>query len=225
MKKIIIPILSLIFLIVILLVIIWFNIPNIVSKKLSQNFGVPVSIENITFSKGNAKIKNLVVGNPKESKTSVSFSTKVIDINSTIKDMTGKVLTIDSIVFDNIFIGIEFYNKDGSSNNWATIMKNKPKESKKNKTPRKYLIKTLTLNNISVALTKTDGIRQTFPSLSKLEFYNITDETGFPIDEIEKAIANAILRSIFQKYALEQLLKTISPSNFMDRVIPFPFFR
>ena len=96
---------------------------------------------------------------------------------------------------------------------------NTPTKSKK-ETKRKYLIKKLTLYNITVILTKADGQKETFPTIDKLEFYNITDETGFPIDEIEKAIAQAILKSVLGKFKLLHLLENAPGVNLIKKVIP-----
>ena len=220
MKKFIIPLFSFICLIIILLFVTWFNIPNIVAHFLTKDFGVPVSIENITYSKNVLSLKKLDISNPKNSKTKTAFFSNTLDIKSTMKEIREEVLTIDSITLNDLKIGIEFYNKSGSENNWATIMQMPPAKKKSDK-KRKYLIKRLTLNNIGVTLAKPDGTRQTFPTIEKLEFYNISDETGFPIDEIEKAIAHAVLKSILQKFSLENILKTISPQNIIKTILPF----
>ena len=57
MKKILIPILSFVALLVILGIILWFNIPNIAARKLSDIFGVPVSMEDVSLTTRNL-IKN-----------------------------------------------------------------------------------------------------------------------------------------------------------------------
>lgn len=162
------------------------------------------------------------MANPKGSKTDTSFSCKNININSSFKNIRSKTLTINSITLDDIIIGVEFYNTLGTDNNWSRIMKTKEKPTK---SKRNYLIKTLSLNNISIVLTKPDGSRQNLPSIQKLEFHNISDESGFPIDEIEKAIAHIILRSIFQKYHLLELIKSISPTDILNKNLLFPFLK
>ena len=225
MKKILIPILSFVALLVILGIILWFNIPNIAARKLSDIFGVPVSMEDVSLTTRNLNIKNLVMANPKNSKTNIAFKTSKIDLSSSFTKITSDVLTIDNINFDNIFIGIEFYNKNGSDNNWSQIMKYTKKNNKTAQKSRKYLIKQLTLTNISVALIKEDGTRQTFPTIARLDFYNISDESGFPISQLEKAIAQEILKSVFQRFSLETLMKTISPQNILEKTLPFQLFK
>ena len=218
MKKFFIPFISLIVIIIIIGFILWFNIPNIIARKISKELSVPVSIENVILSKHNMIIEELDVGTPKGSKTKSSFSSRIIDVETSLKHLRGETLTINSLTFENNIISVEFYNATGTSNNWTTIMST-PTKSKK-QTQRKYLIKKLTLTNINVVLTKANGQKQTFPTIDKLEFNNITDETGFPIDEIEKAIANAILKSVFQKFNILHLLDNIPPVNVIKKIIP-----
>jgi hypothetical protein len=183
---------------------------------LSKEFSVPVSIENVKVSKNLFQIDGLDIGTPEGSKTKSSFYSKQIAVKSSLSDIRGEIMTVDSMTLSNNIIGVEFYNSTGSSNNWTTIMK-MPTKAKK-ETHRKYLIKKLTLYNITVVLTKQNGQKQTFPTIEKLEFYNISDESGFPIDEIEKAITQTILKSVFEKFNILHLLQT--PVNVIKKVIP-----
>ena len=57
MKKFLIPFISFVFLIIIVLSVVWFNIPNIVAHYLTKDFGVDVTIENITYKKKNLNVK------------------------------------------------------------------------------------------------------------------------------------------------------------------------
>ena len=219
MKKFFLPFISFIFLIAIILVVIWFNLPNIFAHFLTKDFGVSVSIENILLKKNQVDIKNFDISNPKKYKTKKAFFIKNLNIGYNFKELIGETLVIDSITFNDIFIGVEFYDSSGNENNWKEIM-NMPPHSKNNK--KKYLIKKMSLNNISVKLTKNNGKTETFPTIDNLTFYNISDESGFPIDEIEKAIAHAVLKSIFEKFSLNHILDTINPKNII-KSLPIPF--
>ncbi len=218
MKKFLIIFFSSIIIVVIIGFIIWFNIPNIIAHMLSKEFNVPVSIQSVSITKKHLKIDDLNIGTPKGSKTESSFFSKKIDVRSSLSQIRSKTLTIDSFTLTNNIIGIEFYNSSGSKNNWATMMSSPIKSQ--NHPKRKYLIKKLTLYNITVVLTKANGQRQTFPTIEKLEFFNITDETGFPIEEIEKAIAQAIIKSVFEKFNLLHLLKNVPGMNIIKKIIP-----
>jgi hypothetical protein len=218
MKKFLIPIISLLLIMFIVIIIAWFNIPKILAHILSKEFSVFVSVGNVDVTKNNLKVKNLNIGTPKGSKTTSSFFAKELNVKSTLKDIRSEKLVIESFSFDNNIIGLEFYNEEGTDNNWNRILKIPTRNKKESN--RAYLIKKLTLTNITVILTKLNGQKETFPAIEKLEFYNISDETGFPIDEIEKAIAEAILKSVLQKFNLLKLLDDLSPVKVLKNMIP-----
>jgi hypothetical protein len=220
MKKIFIPIISLIFIIIIIGIIAWFNMPNIIAHILSKEFNVPVLVGNVDISKNSLDIKGLNIGTPRGSKTKSSFYCKELDIKSSFEKIRQEVLTIDSFTLNNSIIGVEFYNSNGTDNNWIRMMKTS--SLSKTKSKRKYLIKKLILNNTTVVLTKQNGQRQTFPTVPQLIVYNITEETGFPVEELEKAIANEILKSVFQRFNLLKLLEQ-APSQIIKGVLPFKF--
>lgn len=219
MKKFWIPFITFVSIIIIIGFIAWFNIPNIIANILTREFSVLVTVGNVNLSKNNLKVQSLNVETPTGSKTSSSFYSEEINVSSTLKNINNQQLTIDSFTLKNNIISIEFYNESGSDNNWVRIL-NKPTKPEK-VSNRKYLIKKLTLNNISLVLTKPNGQKQNFPTIEKLEFYNISDETGFPIEEIEKAITEIILNSVFQQFNLLNLLKESSPYKVLEKVFPF----
>ncbi|MFA6118810.1 MAG: hypothetical protein WCT85_01290 [Parachlamydiales bacterium] len=218
MKKFFIPLIALLSILLISLVVLWFNFPIIIANIASKEFSVPVSIRNISLSKNNLVIDNFEIGNQAQAKTKNSFSSKKIDVKSSLRKIRSNPMTIDSITLDENIINIEFYNETGSKNNWTKMLSTPTKPNKDSK--RKYLIKKLTLNNISVVLFKENGQKQTFPTIDKLEFYNISEKTGFPIEELEKAIAHEILKSTLKKLNLMHLLDQMPPVNLMKKVIP-----
>jgi hypothetical protein len=221
MKKLIIIFSSFIAIIVMIAVVLWFNMPSYISRYLTKEFGVETIISNVNINTKNLNIYNLKMQNPKGSKLQNAFTCKKINFNSTIKNIRASTFTIDSISLDNMTISVELYNKSGSDNNWARIMATKETDPK---TDRKYLIKTLNLNNINIVLYRNNKIENLKP-IKNLTFNNITNESGFPIEEIEKAIAHVILKHIFKQYNLSDLLKNIDPVNIIKKSLPIPFFK
>ena len=226
MKKIFIFFISFIVILLVIATFCWFNLPSIVSHYLSKDFGIPISIENIKISSDELNIDNFRMSNLPPAKTPTALSSKTIKINATWKELRSEKLTIDKISINDINIGVELFNKSGDKNNWATIITPQEKKEIKKEDDKKkgYLIRTLRLNNISVILTKANGKVKRFPPIKYLEFHNISDETGFPIEQIEQAILQTIMKSIFQQYGLESLLKTINPTNLIPKIIELPFF-
>lgn len=219
MKKFLVPLISFILLIGIIAVIAWFNLPTILSNMLAKEFTVAVSVGNVDFSKNKLKVNDLNIGTPRNSQTKSSFYAKEIHLSSTLNAIRATRLTIESLTFNNSIISVEYYNDSGSDNNWVRILKTATRSKKP--TDREYLIKKMTLNNVTVVLTKKNGQRQTFPTIEKLEFKNISNESGFPIDEIEKAITQAILKSVFEKFNLLNLIQEVEPTKIIQKVVPF----
>lgn len=127
--------------------------------------------------------------------------------------LLSRNLIIEKITLSDIAIGFEQYNNKVS--NWSLIMeKNSSKKGNK-----KFLIKVLELNNISVVLTEANGNVKKFPPIAQLVFYNLTEENGF--DKVEEAIMHKIIDSIMQKYQLDMLMRTM---KMMPRLFNVPMF-
>lgn len=222
MKKLFAIILIFIFLCVTAAFLAWNFKTSIASYVLSKQLhNVPVNIELLKLSKTNVQIENLFIGNPKRSKTETALETQEIDIEGSIQELRADPLTIDSITANNTLLAIEYYNDSGTENNWSIMLNDTEKKEKPKENGKGYLIRRLTFNNLTVQVTKANGETTRYPTLEKLEFYNISDETGFPIKDIEKAIFNVVLKSIFQRFGLDNLLKSLDPTQWIPGVIPF----
>lgn len=208
MKKFIFILLGIIIILVVLLFVGWNFRTALISHHISKALKVSVSIGNLDYSKNHLIIGNLWIGNPPQSKTSTAFSSRQIDIYSTWKDIRGEVMTINDLEISDIALNVEYYNKSGDVNNWSVIMDSGSSEKKSS---RPYLIKTLVLNNLTVTVTDANGKATTYPMIKQLVIHNIYDETGFPIDQIEKAIFNLMLKQALQQLSLPNLIKTVVP--------------
>jgi hypothetical protein len=193
----------------------YFNMPKIATFILSKDFQVPVSVKEVKLKKGELSLINFQIDNPKKSKSKKAAFIETTKIEATLKGLFSKRMTINTISLKNIKLNIELYGSDVSKNNWSKILKKQPKKEK----TRPYLIKLLVLEKIKVSLYKKDGTMQTFPVIDRLEFKNITEETGFPINQIEKAIMDAVLRSIYKQYGLKTLLDALHPKNLIPNII------
>lgn len=217
MKKFFIIVGFCVILIIALLFIGWASKTWIVAHWLAKELKVPVSIEKVSINTKQAQILKLHIGNHPQAKTNTALSTDLIRIDSTPSQVFGDPLIIDRIELENIFVGIEFYNKQGETN-WSKILSRQKKKKEKEKN---YLIRELILNHLSVSVTDINGKTKTYPVLDHLRLTNISNETGFPIDQIEKAIFNAVLQEIIQKYGIDMLFKNLNPKTWIQRVLPF----
>ncbi len=176
-----------------------------------------MSIQSLQYANDTLTLDKITIGNPSSSKTNTAFSSDRITITATFKEVSGDTLTIDTIEMDNVFLGVEYYNDTGSENNWTVILSSKG-EQKKN--PKKYLIRTIIFTDLTVAVTDRNGKTTTYPTFIRSEVHHTSDETCFPVDELEKAIFDAALKEIIKKYALENL----NPSKWLPKILPkIPF--
>jgi len=221
MKKIIYIIIIIVAVICIALGILWHNRAKLLSHILSKSFHITVIIEKVVLTRDSLVLINFEVKNPLGSQTESAFSAEAIEIKATIKELLQKRLTVESIAIKNIVLGVEFYVNSGQDNNWRRIML--ADEDIGKDSSRQYLIKKLTLDNLQVYLIKPYGRIIKFPIIPHLEFYNINNETGFPINRIEKALFNVVLRSIFQQFGLGNLIQTLNPFSLIPKILEFPF--
>ncbi|HSX26583.1 MAG TPA: hypothetical protein VLE89_06220 [Chlamydiales bacterium] len=218
MKKFFLALLLLILLVVAAGVLSWTNRTSFAAHFLSKSMKVPVTLHSLDIRKNQAHIDSLSIGNPPHSKTPTSFTTQTMMIQATLKEIVGNPLIIEEIDMSNIQVNIEYYNEDGTDNNWARILALNPEI--KEKKSRDYLIKTLILTNLTVTLNYANGKTKTYPTIPRMEFHNISSETGFPIDEIEKAIFDLVMKDIFRKLGLDRLLQTIEPLKSIPKSLP-----
>ncbi len=201
--------------------VLYLNRAKISSYLLSKHFHLDVDIENIDFIRNGININNFVIHNPIGSKTQTALYTKDINIDAPLRDLMKKTFTIESITLRDIVIGIEYYDVTGEENNWNRIMLIDVEEDKAS--TREYLIKTLTLENLQVYLTKSSGTVIKFPVIHHLEFHDISNKTGFPLNKLEKALMQAVIRSVFSRIGLGNLVKTLNPLKVVPKILELPF--
>ncbi len=186
----------------------WSMKTQIAAHFIGKQLHVPAEVGSFDLSSTRASLRELWIGNPPGSRTKTSFTARDVTIDSTWGQLRGDPLVIDEIDLDTIFVGVEFYNRDGKDNNWSRMLSKEAKESKGSQ--RGYLIKTLVLSNLTVQVTQADGSTKRYPTIAHMEFHNISSETGLPLDQIEKAIFQLVLKELFQKLDLNQVLDTIN---------------
>lgn len=207
MKKILIAVATIVLAVVAMSALAWMNRENILAHFLSRHLRVPVRMQTLDLSKHGAYVSSLWIGTPPKSHSSTSFASKTLDIQAPLKQILSDPLIIDSIEIADIFVGIEFYDKKKQKSNWDYILQ----EKKKPKSSKNYLIRTLVLKNLTVEVTQSDGKIKRYPTIKRMEFHNISNETGFPVEDIEKAIFNLMLQDLFQKLPIDQIFNTINP--------------
>lgn len=199
MRKFIKIILALILILVAVSWIAWGTKTQILARYLSGHLRVPVTIGSFELTKTQIDISSLWMGTPLRSKTSTSFTAETIEIDTELSQFMSDPLIIDRIEITNIFVGLEYYAN--GETNWSLMLK-APDRPKKE---RDYLIRTLVLENLTIEVTQANGQKKRYPTLARMEFHDISSDTGFPISEIEKAIFNQMIKNLLDKF---NLLKT-----------------
>lgn len=197
----------------------YLNRAKVTSFLLSKNFGFPLTIQELYISSHGVKVKNLTINNiKKSSKYNPALFCQTIKIKTTLKQLRQKILAIDEISLNKIDLNIQFYDNARSLSNFNDIIEAKtPNLHKKKK--RAYLVQKLILNDLDVQLIFYNG-KITKVHIPKLVFYNISEKSGFPVEQLEKAILHAIVRSIFDKFGIKNILRNVSPENLLPKIDP-----
>jgi len=169
----------------------------VISKQLSN---VPVRIDKLDVSQNIVILEDFFIGNIAQSKTSVSFGSKNIAIDMPLKKVMEDPFVINSVALKDILIAVEYFNESGTENNWKIILN---ESNSKWKIKKNCQIKKIVLENITIQVTNHNGKITKYPTINKMEFYNVDHLEKSPID---KAILNTILTAVFSRLGLDNLL-------------------
>jgi len=166
----------------------WERKAAVTAQYIGQRLGVSVTIDSMDVSRSGAKINHLAVRNPsgKGFRVSPALTIDTIEIDTTLKQLSSSPLTIDRFELDNMKITLE-YSESGPTN-WGYILNTK----RIGLTRRTWQIRSLIFTNLMVQTIDPAGTIQEYPSLARLEFNDLSNETGIPVDDIKKAILNAM---------------------------------
>ncbi len=201
--------------------------PSLVSSSLSKKMGVDVSIGSIGASSDEVKVQYVSIANPAGSKLPKAFSVDKIAVDSPLTNYVKDPIIIDEITLDNVYLSIEAASPTGGlSGNWGKIIdnlnKSSPPAAKSDKKGTQVTIKKLILTNINVDLVTLlqAGSVQRLPTIPRLEFTNISSDSGMPIEPIISAILAAVLKNNGIESILENVIK--GPKGLFDTLItPF----
>ena len=162
-------------------------------------------------------IQNFKVKNPRGFKSKRAFEAKTSQALYIFSNLFKNPTVIDKIELDDIYLNIEFTSSIGTKNNWTKIAAKIPKKDLEDK-GENYLIRKVVLKNITVEIFgKGMTKNQTqVKKIDRLEFDNISSETGFPTKEL--------INAIFGGAGLQQYIKGIfqdalKPEKALERVL------
>ncbi len=210
----------------------WSRVPDMLANNMSKKMHVTVSIGDIGLSWKEISISNAEIGNVKGGILPKAFSAEQIYVNAPLSNYLDKVIVIDQIAVNDIYLGLEFDSAKSTNGNWTTIMKNlksstavKEKESSSGKI---VFIRSLLLTNISVDVVyiKEGGKVQKLPPIKSIELKNISTEKGIPMDQLMNSVLGQMLQSVFIKQNLQNMLQDIiqNQSDIQKFLSPFKGF-
>ncbi len=214
----------------------WSRVPDILANNLSQKLKVSVEIDGISLGWGKIEVDKVVIGNPPRAILSKAFSCSSIDILAPFTNYLDQEIIIDKIDVNDVYLGLEFDSPKGAEGNWTRIMgglkspNNQQANGKKKKeeSQRSVLIKHLVLTNIDVDVVyrKEGGKVKKLKRIEKIELTNVSSKGGLPMDQVMNSILGQMLKSVFEKQNLQNMLQDLlnSQGTVQDYLSPFKGF-
>lgn len=218
----------LIILAIVLFFIFWSKVPDTIANHLSKKLHVQVSIGDMRLLPKTVKVDQFQIGNPSGYiSLPKAFSAETITIKAPLTEYLKKQIVIQEVHVDDIYLGLEFDSLSSTDGNWTVIMSRvhdtTEKEKKEKAGQKKILIKKLIFTNISTYLVFTKekiGIKK-LPKIDRIELYDVSSEGGFPTDQLLNSVLGKMLRSVFEKEQLKNMLKDIleNPQDVIDNTL------
>jgi len=206
----------------------WSRAPDIIANNLSKKMKVSVSIDEINFGFKSIEIEKIEIGNPPGSILSKAASAETVVINAPILNYFEQKIIIDEMDVNDIYLGLEFESASGVKGNWTTIMENlkastSTPKGKEEKATRTVLIKKLIFNNIitDVVYRKEGGKVKRLPTINQIVLTDVSSEGGIPMDQLMNTVLGQMLRQVFVKQNLKNMLQDIieNPPEAIEKFI------
>lgn len=211
--------------------IFWFRLPDTIASHLSHSMRVPVSIEALNAHWNEIDILNIQVSNPPKSVLNRAFSCQTLKVQAPFTNYIKNRVIIDEISLDAVYLSLEFNSATTTSGNWTTLMSNL--QSSTTSTPstssnRSLLIRKLVITNLDVDVVyRKEGSKvRHLPRIPRLELVNISSEGGMPMDQLMHSVLGEMLKEVFIKQNLNNMLQElIKPDGLLkDYIKPFKLF-
>jgi uncharacterized protein involved in outer membrane biogenesis len=208
----------------------WSRVPDMLANNLSKKMRVPVSIDSMGLGWGKIDIKKIDIGNPPQSILAKAFSCNEIDVHAPFTHYLNQRVVIDEIDLNDLYLGLEFDSASSTKGNWTTIMNNLNSstavgQKSEKKASRSVLIHRLVLTNIDVDVVyKKDGGKvKKLPTIPRVELTEISSEGGLPMDQVMNSVLGEMLKQVFIKENLKNMLQELmnQPGPIQQYLSPF----
>ncbi len=214
----------------------WKMAPDLIASTLSKKMQVEVKINDISLSADEVTVDKLEIGNPKGSQLPTAFSAGSIRVNAPLFNYARDAIIIDEIEVNHIYLSLEVTSPVSPAGNWATIMDNLKKSSPPapEKTEKKdaaepaksILIKKIILTDINADLVTalSAGAVKKLAQIERLEFTDVSSDSGVSIDQIISLILEQTLTSVLKNNGMKNVMNSVidSPEKVIDSVIKSP---
>jgi hypothetical protein len=223
--------------------IFWSRVPDLLANNLAKTLKVSVEIDSLGLGWNHIDINKIQIGNPPNSLLAKAFSAAKISVIAPFTRYLHSDIVIDEIDVNDVYLGLEFDSAKGTSGNWTTIMGNLESSMESNTTTdktqktskqahsalssssRTVLIHRLVLTNIDVDVVyKKDGRKvQRLPRIPRIELTEISSEGGFPVDQVMHSVLGEMLKQVFLKENLKNMLQNLleKPNPLKQYINPF----
>jgi len=222
MRKVLIIVFGCVVALILLGIFGWNMLPSWISHQLSSRAKVDVSIQDIHLGTSSIEVDNIRVGNPPKTILEHALLVRKLRVDVPFSRFFDDRIVIEEMLLNDVYLGIEFDNTKSSKGNWSRIMKNlkestgKEKEKAASKGDTKsVLIRKLILTNVNVDLAYTtggQGVRR-LRTIERLELNNISSEGGIPTAQIMDIVISEMLKNIFSKEGLKNMLDNLLPGG------------
>jgi hypothetical protein len=196
------------------LAFLWLIKAPIVSSYLSKSLGMKVSVGSVSIKPTETKMANFKIDNPWRYRSSTAFKADSIHTFYQWNQLRGDPKIIDRIEIDQIYLGIEFFNRTGTQTNWSDLLANIPQRRSDEK---EVIINQLILTNMTVEITGMGlWANKETRTIDRMEFSNVSSKNGFPTKEL--------INNIFGNAGLFQYIKNIipdGPGGIIKKLMPF----
>ncbi|MEN9343360.1 MAG: hypothetical protein RLZZ453_147 [Chlamydiota bacterium] len=197
--------------------ILFSRLPDAISSHLSKSLKVPVSIEKIEADFKEIDAFKIHVSNLPHSILNRAFSCQKLSVMTPIYRYLQSAIVIQEIHLDAVYLGLEFDSAKGTSGNWSILMKNlSDTMNSGSPSSRSVLIQKVVITNLAVDVVyRKDGSRvHHLPPIDRLEFTNISSQGGFPMDQLMNSVLGEMLKEVFIKQNLQNMLQDfLNPTN------------
>ena len=198
------------------------RIPSMLSKSLSKSFQVSVTMQDLSLSFHHVDIEQFAIANLPNQKLRTALQIQHSHVTAPLTEYTKEHIVIEEISLDNVYLGLEFDSAKSTKGNWSVLMQHL--ENSTSATHDKtVLIRKLIITNLTVevAYLGKDGSRKTLPVIDRLELFDIQNDQGIPTEQILHSILGQMLKSVFIKENLKNMLDTILkvPNKSLDTLL------